>query len=188
MQPFARVVLYSFILLGFLSELKADDKQEIINNIKQTKTLKFQFEQIINTDIETGTCVMEFSTAIKCNYNDKNQKQIIAKKNSIHIYQARYKKLISYPDKNKMFSQILNKDNLIKQIQNSTLVEANNALVVTINNPEREELEVYFNKLNFVLEGWSLNDIRNNKIFFKIQVLEFNNVIDPNEFKVPVIN
>ena len=65
MQPFTRVVLYSFILLGFLSELKADDKQEIINNIKQTKTLKFQFEQIINTDIETGTCVMEFSTAIK---------------------------------------------------------------------------------------------------------------------------
>ncbi len=51
-----------FLILFFLfvtSHLKAEIKEKIIQNLKNTNNLDFKFEQNINGKIENGNCTME---------------------------------------------------------------------------------------------------------------------------------
>ena len=44
----------------------ANKKENIINNLKETKNINFNFEQNINKKIEKGNCVIEYPKKIFC--------------------------------------------------------------------------------------------------------------------------
>ena len=60
-----------------------------------------------------------FSKQIKCNYEDKNKKELIINKKMMAITQKRYGKTLFYPLSKSTFINILSKDELIKIINES---------------------------------------------------------------------
>ena len=46
----------------------ANNKENIINNLKETKNINFDFEQNINEKIEKGNCVIEYPKKIEIAY------------------------------------------------------------------------------------------------------------------------
>ena len=60
--------LYIFIFIFFNIDSNADNKENIINNLKNTKNLNFNFEQNINNKIEKGNCIIEYPKKIYCEY------------------------------------------------------------------------------------------------------------------------
>ena len=72
----------------------------IINKLLKIDNLTFSFKQITNNKTETGTCFLVFDNKLKCNYLDKNQKEIIINNKTLVIMQKRYDKIYFYPISN----------------------------------------------------------------------------------------
>ena len=107
--------LYIFFILIFNFEnlAIADEKQKIIEKLKNTKSLTFDFKQKTNEKIETGVCYLVFPKKLKCDYKDKNQKELIINNNRLAITQKRYNKTFYYSVKKSPFIKILDKKQLI---------------------------------------------------------------------------
>ena len=64
-----------FVILFFLvltTNTNASNKEKIINNLKDTNNINFDFEQNINGKIESGNCIIEYPKKIWCEYNKNN--------------------------------------------------------------------------------------------------------------------
>ena len=60
-----------FLILIFLtlfSNTQASNKEKIIENLQNTVSLDFQFEQNINGKVEKGNCTIQYPKQIYCNY------------------------------------------------------------------------------------------------------------------------
>ena len=55
-----RKIIFILLTLSFNNTAFASIKENIINNLINTKNLSFNFEQNINGKIETGRCVVEY--------------------------------------------------------------------------------------------------------------------------------
>ena len=54
----------TFFLFVFTSITKAEIKEKIIQNLKNTENLNFKFEQNINGKIENGNCTIQYPKKI----------------------------------------------------------------------------------------------------------------------------
>ena len=65
---------YFLILIFFtlLSNTQASNKEKIIENLQNTVSLNFQFEQNINGKVENGNCTIQYPKKIYCKYQKKN--------------------------------------------------------------------------------------------------------------------
>ena len=92
----------------------ANNKENIINNLKSTKNFNFDFEQNINKKIERGNCVIEYPQKIFCEYAGGNDKILVSNGKSLVI-----KTKVSYYryplDKTPLFL-LLDKNFLINKI------------------------------------------------------------------------
>ena len=66
---------YFFILIFFtlISNTQANDKDKIIENLQNTESLNFKFEQNINGKIESGNCTIQYPKKIYCKYQKNNK-------------------------------------------------------------------------------------------------------------------
>ena len=64
---------YFLILIFFtlISNTQASNKEKIIENLHNTVSLNFQFEQNINGKVENGNCVIQYPKKIYCEYQKK---------------------------------------------------------------------------------------------------------------------
>ena len=77
-----------FIFLFFVSaNLSANEKDQIINQLNNLKTLEFSFYQLVNNKTERGNCLLEFPGKLKCDYFDDKKKQLIINKKRLAITQ-----------------------------------------------------------------------------------------------------
>ena len=113
-----KFILILNILFFFLSysNSQANNKIEIVKNLNNVETLKFDFVQITNDKKETGICYLKKPHYLKCEYNDKNQKEIIVNRKQLVIYHKRYEKIYNYPLSKSYFSEILNKQKFSEMI------------------------------------------------------------------------
>ena len=77
--------IFIILLLLICSTFKsfASTKQNIIQNLKDTQNLSFNFEQNINGKIENGNCKIKYPRKIYCKYNllnEKYNKQVLFQK------------------------------------------------------------------------------------------------------------
>ena len=63
----------------------AEIKDKIIQNLKNTKNLDFNFEQNINGKIENGNCTIEYPKKIFCEYARSNNKILVSNGKSLVI-------------------------------------------------------------------------------------------------------
>ena len=184
---FIRILLTIFVFVNF-SILKADPKNNIIENINETNSLKFNFIQITNDREEKGICYLKRPHYLKCEYKDKNQKQLIVNKNRLVIYHKRYEKIYNYPISKSYFTEILSKEKFSEMIAEGVLEEKNNTFLIKCSLKEKGEISFYFNNKNFNLYGWDLVSLNNSKITFKLLNSIKNFEIKKTFFDIPKLN
>ena len=181
-------ILFIFLLFNNFSILKADTKKNIIENINNSESVKFDFVQIANDKEETGICYLKRPHYLKCEYNDKNQKELIVNRKRLVIYHKRYEKIYNYPLSKSYFSEILNKEKFSEMIAGGIVRKENDNFLINCFLKEKGEIVFYFSSKNFDLKGWDLISLNDSKITFKILSSVKNFEIKKNFFDIPKMN
>jgi len=178
---------YFLILIFFtlLSNTQASNKEKIIENLQDTVSLNFQFEQNINGKVENGNCIIQYPKKIYCKYKKKNKilvsngKSLVIKtKVSFYRYPLNKTPLNLILDKNFLIKKIVNlKENILdKTYINFEIVENDN------------KINIFFDNKTFDLVGWQTKDIYQNINVTYLSSIKINQQIDKNLFKLPTQN
>ena len=105
------------ILFLFFSivDASASVKEKIVQNLKTTENLTFNFEQNVNGKTENGYCELSYPKKIFCRYNLKNNKILVSNGRSIVIKTTSSYYL--YPLERTPLNLILNKNFLVNKIK-----------------------------------------------------------------------
>ena len=176
-------IIFLFI---FISNAKAEIKNKIIQNLINTNSLDFKFEQNINGKIENGNCTIEYPKKIFCEYARSNNKILVSNGKSLVI-----KTRVSYyryPIEKTPLNFILDKKFLIDQIKNlnERIIENNlvNYTIIEKNN----EINIFFDKETYDLIGWQNKDIYQNFNITFLSSIRKNRILPKNLFKIPSQN
>ena len=86
-----RVVIF-FCLFLIFTHSSVNEKSKIINNLKNIDNIQFKFTQKTNENIEKGKCILAFPGKLKCDYKDKNEKELIVNKKDDGNYTKKVRK------------------------------------------------------------------------------------------------
>ncbi len=176
-----------FILFILLSaNLYANEKDQIITQLRNLNSLEFTFDQIINDQIEKGSCLLEFPGKLKCDYFDDEKKELIINKKKLAITQKRYNKTYYYPISKSPFLNILYKDKLLEIIKFGEMKKSDQ--VIKLIYLGENEITIFFDRKSLDLKGWQIVDQYNNNINFTLNVVAKNDVYNKDTFKIPEIN
>ena len=178
-----KAVIFFSLYLIFTSS-NANEKSKIINKLKNIDNIQFKFIQKTNEKVEKGKCILAFPNKLKCDYEDKNKKELIVNKKMMAITQKRYGKTLFYPLSKSAFINILSKNSLIRVINESDIIIDNYINIVFIGKNNYKTL-IRFDKKNYLLAGWVSSDQYNNKIIFEINILSINQNFNDNIFILP---
>tara|TARA_B100000035_G_scaffold294353_1_gene284566 strand:+ start:387 stop:935 length:549 start_codon:yes stop_codon:yes gene_type:complete len=180
---------YFFLVILFISvssKVSASFKNDIIQSLKNTQNLSFNFEQNINGKLENGNCIIEYPKKIFCKYNLKNKKILVSNGRSLVIKTNSSYYLYSI-DKTPL-NLILDKKYLINKIK---VLKGRNVDKNFINFKFSEndtEINVFFDKKTFNLIGWQTKDIYQNLSITYLFSISKNKLIEKNLFKLPKQN
>ncbi len=184
------VKFYKFFLISyfifFSFNLNANEKKKIMSQLKSLNSLEFTFNQIINDETEQGSCLLEFSGKLKCEYFDDKKKELVINNKRLAVTQKRYNKTYYYPISKSPFLNILYKDKLLEIVQSGEL-EFNDQIIKLIYFGDNQ-ITVLFDRKNLDLKGWQIIDQYNNNINFTLNIVAKNDVFKKGTFKVPEIN
>jgi len=180
---FRRFIFCFFLIL--ISNVQASNKDNIIENLQNTKNFNFEFEQNINGKVENGNCTIQYPKKIYCNYLNKdkilvsNGKSLVIKtKSSFYRYPLKKTPLNLILDKNFLIKKIgrLNEKILDQTYINFSIVENDN------------EINVFFDDKTFNLVGWQTKDIYQNINVTYLYSIKKNQKVNKNLFKLPTQN
>tara|TARA_B100001769_G_C21790188_1_gene430826 strand:- start:96 stop:650 length:555 start_codon:yes stop_codon:yes gene_type:complete len=176
-----------FILIFFFffqNYVNASVKSNIVNNLKLTENLKFNFIQKIGKKIEEGECIIAYPKKIFCKYNDRYNKILVSNGKSLVINSDRSDQYYRYQLDKTPLNFILDKNFLIKKILNSKN-QSNSLNDYTLKIiHEKSTIIVHFDKSTLNLLGWTTNDIYQNKVETKISNVKSNLMINKEIFKI----
>ena len=178
-----KVILFLLILI---TNSSADNKDRIIENLKNTKNLHFNFEQNINGEIENGNCTIEYPKKIFCEYARSNNKILVSNGKSLVV--KTITSYYRYPLKKTPLNLILDKDFLIDKIN---ILEERIVDESFINYTIKEndsEINIFFDKETFNLIGWQNTDIYQNFNITFLSSIRKNRIISKKIFKLPAQN
>ena len=177
-------LLFCFFLI-LISNVQANNKDKIIENLQNTKNLNFDFEQNINGKVEVGNCTIQYPKKIFCEYK-KNNKILISNGKSLVIKTTT--SFYRYPLNRTPLNLILDKNFLIQKMENlkeQTLGKT----FINFNIIEKEsEIDIFFNNENFELVGWQTKDIYQNTNITYLSSIKKNQKINKDLFKLPSQN
>ena len=178
-----------FLILLFTSfsfSLSANQKDQIVTQLKNLNSLEFTFNKLVNEKLEKGNCLLEFPGKLKCEYFDNKQKELIINNKRLAITQKKYNKTYHYPISKSPFLNILYKDKLLEIVKSGKL-ELTEQLIKLIYLSENE-ITIFFDKQTLDLKGWKIIDQYNNKINFSLNIISKNDAYKKGTFKIPDIN
>ena len=179
-----RLFLIFFFLL-FVLNANADNKQKIINNLKNTSNLTFEFEQNINGKIENGSCIIEYPKKIYCSYKKKNKVLVSNGKSLVIKTTSSY---FRYPIEKTPLNLILDKNFLIKKIYKSNEEIINQSYINYKIKENENEIDVFFDLKTSNLIGWQTKDIYQNTAITLLYSIFINQEIKKQLFKLPTQN
>ena len=178
--------LLILIIILFTTELKANNKQNIINNLKNTKNVNFEFEQNINQKIEKGNCIVEYPKKIFCEYSGKNNKILVSNGRSLVIKtKASYYR---YPLEKTPLNLILDKDYLINKIVNLEERVVDESFINYTIRENDIEINIFFDDRTFNLIGWQTKDIYQNLNITFLSSIKTNEIFSNDLFRIPAQN
>tara|TARA_B100001057_G_scaffold77301_1_gene72177 strand:- start:273 stop:821 length:549 start_codon:yes stop_codon:yes gene_type:complete len=182
MLKYIFVILFSFLI----TNVNASDKEKIIDNLKNTKSLNFNFEQNINGKIENGNCTIEYPKKIFCEYARSNNKTLVSNGKSLVI-----KTLTSYyryPLYKTPLNFILDKEFLINKINILEERIVDGSLINYTIKENDIEINIFFSKETYDLIGWQNTDVYQNFNITFISSIQKNRILSKNIFKLPTQN
>ena len=179
-------ILFYIIITLFIFEAKASPKKSIIENLKKTNNLFFNFEQNINGKIQNGLCTIEYPKKIFCDYNLSNQKILVSNGNSLVIKTKSSYYL--YPIEKTPLNLILNKKFLIEKIKDLNERIVDNKYINFIFRENENEISLFFDKQSFNLIGWQTVDIYQNLSITYLSNINKNQKLNNDLFKLPKEN
>ena len=182
--------MLKYLLLIFLSFLTtesiANNKENIINNLKNTNNISFEFEQNINQKIEKGNCIVQYPKKIFCEYVGSNNKVLVSNGKSLVIKTKT--SYYRYPLEKTPLNYILDKNFLIKKIYNLKETVLDNSFISFIINENDNEINIFFEKTTSHLMGWQTKDIYQNVSITLLSLIKKNEIIDEDLFTIPLQN
>ncbi len=174
------------VFLFLLSNANADNREKIIERLKNTSSINFKFEQNISSKIENGNCVIKYPKKIFCKYEKSNNKILVSNGKSIVIKTKT--SYYRYPLKKTPLNFILDKNFLIKKIYNSEESIIDNKMINYKIFESEKEINIFFDNESFYLLGWRIKDIYQNPSITYISNTRINEEIDDDVFKLPIQN
>ena len=174
------------LLIFITSAASASIKEKVIKNLKDTKSLSFNFEQNINDKIENGFCKLLFPKKIFCEYNLSNQKILVSNGKSVVIKTS--SSYYFYSLKKTPLNLILNKDYLINKISKleGRMIDKK---FINYNFFENDyEINIFFDYDNYNLIGWQTIDMYQNLSITFLSSIKKNQKLENNLFKLPKRN
>ena len=164
----------------------ADMKDKIIQNLTKTNNLSFHFEQNINGETEKGKCVIEYPKKIFCNYDSDNKKKLISNGKTLVVKTKTSYYL--YPLQKTPLNLVLDREFLINQIRKLKEREIDKKFIVYTFNQNDNEINIFFDKIDYNLIGWQTLDIYQNLNITYLSLQKKNEVLKNNIFKLPSPN
>ena len=183
-EMFYRIFFFLLICLYFPTKSFGSIKQDILNNLKNIKNITFNFEQNINGKIEKGNCILEYPKKIFCKYKNKNKKILVSNGKSL-VIKTNKPSYYHYPLDKTPLNFILDKEFLLNEILslNERSLNKNYINYKIIKNDN--EINIFFDKRNFFLVGWQIEDIYQNLNITFLSSIKKNQSIDKNIFLIP---
>ena len=175
------------ILIFFLIFLQkqAFTEPKIIKRITETKNFAFDFEQLINDKKETGNCIISFNNKMLCKY-DETGKLIVSNGKTLLIKNKNSNFANTYKTENTYFKYFLNKQFLISKIDGNVVENEKNFLLSI--NDKSNQLNIFFDKNNYLIKGWETIDLYGNKVRSNIIVKKINQELSDNIFSLSLYN
>ena len=176
---------FIYILLILISDVHANNKDKIIENLQNTKNLNFNFEQNINGKVEIGNCTIKYQKKIYCKYQ-KNDKILVSNGKSLVIKTTT--SFYRYPLNKTPLNLILDKNFLITKIGNlkEKILDKTYINFEIIENDS--EINIFFDNKTFNLVGWQTKDIYQNVNVTYLSSIKVNQQVDKDLFKLPIQN
>ena len=178
--------LHIFFLLFFVTNSNANNKENIINNLKNTNNINFEFEQNINKKIEKGNCIIQYPKKIYCQYIGSNNKILVSNGKSLAIKTKVGYYL--YPLKKTPLNYILDKNFLINKIYNLEENSVDKFFISYLIMENDNEFNIFFDSKTFNLIGWQIKDIYQNLNITYLSSIRKNETINEDLFKIPSRN
>ena len=182
MKKYLSIIVFFFLV----NYSHANNKENIINNLYNTKNVNFDFEQNINEKIEKGNCVIEYPKKIFCEYSGSNNKILVSNGNSLVIKTNTSYYL--YPLKKTPLNFILDKNYLINKIYNLEERVIDESFINYKINENGNEISIFFDNQSFNLIGWQTKDVYQNLNITFLSSVKKNEPINKNIFKLPLRN
>ena len=180
-------ILLILLFINFNSIALSSNKENIINNLINTKNFSFNFKQNVNNKTETGNCIIEYPKKIFCRYDKFNKKILVSNGKSL-VIKTKSGSYYRYSIKRTPLNYILDKNFLINEIENlEERVIENRFINFTIFKDENE-INIFFDKDNFNLIGWQTLDVYQNLNITYLSSIEINKIFKGNIFKLPLAN
>ena len=177
---------FIFFLLMLNSFSNAEVRDKIIQNLKDTKNLDFNFEQNINGKIENGNCTIEYPKKIFCEYARSNNKILVSNGKSLVIKSR--SSYYRYPLEKTPLNLILDKKYLIDKISGLEERIVDKSLINFMILDKDSEINIFFDNQTYDLIGWQNTDIYQNFNITFLSSIRKNRVIKKNLFKIPAQN
>ena len=177
---------YIIFFIALLTTANAENKENILNNLKKTNNLSFKFEQYINDDIEMGSCVIKYPKKIFCAYDGSNDKILVSNGKSLVIQTIT--SYYRYPLNKTPLEIILDKNLIINKIYDLKEETSSGPYIHYKVKEDQNEIEIFFDKLSFNLVGWKTKDVYQNLNSTYLNTININQVINEDLFKLPLQN
>ena len=180
--------LFSILLIIFsIANAEASNKNKIIFNLKKIENLKFDFEQNISGKIEKGRCILKYPKKIYCEYNSSNNKILVSNGRSV-VIKTDIGSFYRYPLEETPLNFILDKNFLLKNIENLNEEIIDNKFIVFTLRKNDLNINILFDKNNFNIAGWKVLDIYQNVSLTTLSNITTNQKIKSGTFKLPEFN
>ena len=180
-------ILLILLLINFNSYALSSVKENIINSLKITSNLSFNFEQNINGKIEKGNCIIEYPKKIFCKYDQSNNKVLVSNGESL-VIKTKSGSYYRYSIESTPLNYILDKTFLINEIKKLKERIINDKFINFTIFKDENEINIFFDINNFNLIGWQTLDVYQNLNITYLSSLKKNRILKKNTFKLPSVN
>ena len=173
------------IFFILISNVQANNKDKILENLQNTENLNFDFEQNINGKVEIGNCTIQYPKKIFCQYQ-KNNKILVSNGKSLVI--KTITSFYRYPLNKTPLNLILDKNFLMQKIENLKEKTLGKTFINFEIVEKESEINVFFDNESFNLVGWQTKDIYQNVNITYLSSIKKNYQINKDLFKLPTQN
>ena len=174
-----------FIIIFFYPlNIFASSKKLIKNKLEGTNNVSFKFIQKIGDKTEQGECIISYPKKILCIYDDIYNKILVSNGRSLVINSKKIKNYLRYQLKDTPLNLILDKKFLLEKLDQVEVIQENDETFYFEIIHDNNLLNIFFDKNNYDIKGWTTTDIYQNSVETKLFNIEVNMMIDEKTFRV----